>query len=69
VFGSSTKYSELMRIYPSVFWAEIHEIERCAQYSIDNGKQDIAILTEANITAHSSTKVSSNMLWKSNLMN
>jgi len=68
VFGPRTQYSKSMGKYPSIFQAEIHAIERCAQFSTDNGyrKQDIAILTDsqAAITALSSTIVSSKMVWE-----
>jgi len=57
-----------MEKYPSIFEVEFHVIEKCAQFSIDNGylKQDIAFLThsQAVIPELSSTIVSSKMVWE-----
>ncbi|XP_050311838.1 uncharacterized protein LOC126747328 [Anthonomus grandis grandis] len=66
VFGPGTKYSEPLGKYTSVFQAEIHAIERCAQLILNKDylKQDIAIFTDsqAAIAALSSHVISSKMV-------
>lgn len=67
VYGPRTKYFEPMGCYPSIFQAEVHAIERCAQFNIDRKykKTSIAILSDsqAAIKALNSYEVSSKTVW------
>ena len=46
VYGPRINYSKAMGTYPSIFQAEIHSIDRCAQFNLDRKYRgrDIAIL-------------------------
>lgn len=66
VFGPRTKYFESLGKYTSVFQAEIHAIDRCAQMILNRNylKQDIAIFTDSQsaIMALSSYAISSKIV-------
>ena len=67
VFGPNLRYSEPMGKFPSVFQAEVHAIERCAQFNLDRKykSREIAILSDsqAAIKALSSNVIKSRMVW------
>lgn len=66
VFGPRTKYHEPMGNYPSIFQAEVHAIERCAQINLNRCyvNQNIAIMSDsqAAIRAISSAMISSRLV-------
>lgn len=66
IFGTGTKYSEMMGRLPSIFHEEVHTIDRCAREKLDRGYngQNMAIMSDSHaaVQALSSPVVRSRMI-------